>query len=73
MILFIVGSLICRVGILDHPASDAGDVISLLTSHMLDSSTPSIHCAQYSALVCIVVPSISCVAVGIPRVLGVAH
>jgi hypothetical protein len=51
MILFVVGSLIWRVGILDCPVSDADDVISLLMSHMLDSSTPSIHCAQCSALV----------------------
>lgn len=51
MILFIIWSLICKVGILDLPVSVAGDVISPLAYHTLDLSMSSIYCAQCSALV----------------------
>jgi hypothetical protein len=51
MILSVAGSLICSMGILALPASEAGEVISLLASQILDSSMPSNHCTQCSALV----------------------
>ena len=46
---FIIGSLICSVGICDFPASVAGIISSLLASHILASLIPSSHSVQCSA------------------------
>ena len=48
---FVTRSLLASMGILDLLASDAGVIIILLACQMLDSSSPSNHSTQCSALV----------------------
>ena len=59
MVRLVVGSMICKDGILALAASDGGDEMNLAACHKLDSSSPSnqsIQCLAFAVLsICFVV------------------